>query len=104
MKYMVIARPGPLPPSPEQFDLALDWLQAKLDDGTLDCLYGFLEGGGISIANADSHAQALEQMAEYPLYGLVTWEVTPVLEFGEGLDTIRSKLVEAQAAMGGAAA
>lgn len=104
MKYMCTARPGPLPPSPEQFDAALEWLQAELDDGTLDCLYGFLEGGGVAIANADSHAQALQQMTEYPLYGLVTWEVKPVLAFGEGEETIRAKLVEAQAAMGGAAA
>jgi hypothetical protein len=103
MKYMCTVRPGPLPPSPEQFDAALEWLQGELDDGTLDCLYGFLEGGGIAIANADSHTQALEQMAEYPLYGLVTWEVRPLLAFGEGDQILRAKLAEAQAAMGGAA-
>ena len=40
-------------------------------------------------------------MTEYPLYGLVESEVRPVLAFGEGADTIRAKLVEAQAAMGG---
>jgi hypothetical protein len=104
MKYMCTARPGPLPPSPEQFDAALEWLQGELDDGTLDCLYGFLEGGGVAIANADSHTQALEQMTEYPLYGLVTWEVSPLLAFGEGDQIVRAKLAEAQAAMGGAAA
>jgi hypothetical protein len=104
MKYMCTARPGPLPPSPEQFDAALEWLQGELDNGTLDCLYGFLEGGGIAIANADSHTQALQQMTEYPLYGLVTWEVTPLLAFGEGDQIVRAKLAEAQAAMGGAAA
>jgi hypothetical protein len=43
-------------------------------------------------------------MADYPLYGLVSWEVTPVLAFGEGDQVIRAKLVEAQAMMGGAAA
>jgi hypothetical protein len=104
MKYMCTARPGPLPPSPEQFDAALEWLQGELDNGTLDCLYGFLEGGGVAIANADSHAQALQQMTEYPLYGLVTWEVKPLLAFGEGDQIIRAKLAEAQAAMGRAAA
>jgi hypothetical protein len=46
----------------------------------------------------------LELMAQYPLYGLVQWDVRPVLEFREGLDTVRGKLVEAQAAMSGAAA
>jgi hypothetical protein len=41
-------------------------------------------------------------MAEYPLYGMVQWDVRPVLEFREGIDTVRAKLVEAQAAMSGA--
>jgi hypothetical protein len=101
MKYFVTATPGPLPPSPEQFDAAFEWLEGKLADGTFDCLYGFLEGGGFSVSNADSHVDALELMADYPLFGLVSWEVRPLLDFKQGADTIRAKLVEAQAAMGG---
>lgn len=103
MKYQVTATPGPLPPSPELFDTALDWLQGKREDGTFDCLYGFLEGGGFSVVNVDSHAALLELMAEYPLYGMVVWEIKPLLDFREGTDTVRAKLVEAQAAMGGGA-
>lgn len=95
MKYYVAANPGSMPPTPEQFDAAFDWLQAKLDDGTFDCLYGFLEGGGFAITNAGSHREALDLMADYPLFGLVTWEVRPLLEFREGFDTIRAKLAEA---------
>jgi len=101
MKYFVTATPGPMPPSPEQFDAAFQWLEGKLDDGTFDCIFGFLEGGGFSVANVNSHTEALELMAEYPLFGLVSWEVRPVLDFKEGTDTIRAKLVEAQAAMAG---
>jgi hypothetical protein len=101
MKYFVTAKPGPIPPSPEQFDAAMDWLRTRLDDGIFDCLYGFLEGGGFSISNASSHSEALAMMTEYPLFGLVEWEVRPVLEFGEGMETIRAKLAEAQAAMSG---
>jgi hypothetical protein len=101
MKYYVGAKPGPMPPSPEQFDAAMSWLDGKLSDGTFDCLYGFLEGGGFSICNADSHRDVLDLMAEYPLFGMVTWEVHPLLEFKEGIDTIRAKLVQAQAAMAG---
>jgi hypothetical protein len=101
MKYYVSATPGPMPPTPEQFDAAMAWLDGKLEDGTFDCLYGFIEGGGCSITNAGSHAEVLEVMAEYPLYGLVTWEIRPLLEFREGLDTVRAKLAEAQAAMAG---
>ena len=102
MKYFVSATPGPMPPTPEQFDASITWLEGKVDDGTFDCIYGYLEGGGFGVANVDSHADALSLMADYPLFGLVTWEVHPLLEFGEGLDTIRAKLAEAQAAMGAA--
>jgi hypothetical protein len=60
-----------------------------------------VEGGGFSVANAGSHREALDLMADYPLFGLVTWEVRPLLDFKEGIDTVRAKLAEAQAAMAG---
>ncbi|MFL5903008.1 MAG: hypothetical protein ACJ76Q_04225 [Solirubrobacteraceae bacterium] len=101
MKYYVAARPGPMPPSPEQFDAAIEWLDAKVQDGTFDCIFGFMEGGGFSVLNANSHREVLDVMAEYPLFGLVTWDVQPLLEFKEGIDTLRAKLAEAQAAMAG---
>jgi hypothetical protein len=90
-----------MPPTPEQFDTALEWLQGKVDDGTFDCVFGFLEGGGFSVANVNSHSEVLDLMTDYPLFGLATWEVRPLLEFREGTETIRAKLAEAQAAMGG---
>lgn len=99
MKYYVSATPGPMPPSPEQFDAAMAWLEEKLHDGTFDCVYSFMEGGGMSITNADSHEEVFERMADYPLNGLVTWTVRPLMEFGQGTDTIRAKLAQAQAAM-----
>lgn len=101
MKYFIGATPGPMPPTPEQLDAAIEWLDGKLDDGTFDCVYGFLEGGGFGITNADSHREALDLMADYPLFGMVTWDVRPLLEFKEGLDTLRAKLAEVQAAMAG---
>ena len=96
MKYFISATPGPMPPTPEQFDAAIEWLEEKLDDDTFDCVFGFVEGN-----NADSHREALELMADYPLFGMVTWDVRPLLEFKEGIDTVRAKLAEAQAAMAG---
>jgi hypothetical protein len=101
MKYYVSATPGPMPPTPEMFDAALTWLDGKLSDGTFDCIYGFMEGGGFSITNVDSHRELLDLMADYPLFGMVTWEVRPLLAFRDGADVIRAKLVQAQAAMGG---
>jgi len=101
MKYYVSPTPGPMPPAPELFDAAMNWVEGKLNDGTFDCVYGFLEGGGFSVVNADSHRDVLDMMVDYPLFGLSAWAVRPVLEFKEGIDTIRAKLVEAQAAMAG---
>ena len=101
MKYYVSATPGPMPPTPEQFDAAISWLEDRVNDGTFDCVFGFLEGGGFSVTNADSHRDLLDTMADYPLFGLVTFDVRPLLEFKEGTDTIRAKLAEAQAAVAG---
>ena len=64
-------------------------------------LHGLLDRGGFSVVNADSHREVLDLMADYPLFGLVSWDVRPFLEFKEGVDTLRAKLVEAQAAMAG---
>ena len=90
-----------MPTTPEQLDASLEWLDGKLDDGTFDCVYGYLEGGGFGVANVDSHRDALDSMADYPLFGLVTSEVRPLLEYTEEIDTLRAKLAEAQAAMAG---
>jgi hypothetical protein len=49
MKFLTIARPGPMPPPPDLARAARDWLQEKLDDGTFACCYGFIEGGGYEI-------------------------------------------------------
>ena len=101
MKYFISVTPGPMPPTPEQFDASLSWLEGKVNDGTFDCIFGYVEGGGFAVANVDSHRAVLDLMADYPLFGLVTWEVRPMLEFREGVDTLRAKLAEAQAAMAG---
>ncbi len=100
MKYFVSATPGPMPPAPQQFDAATTWLEGKLNDGTFDCIFGFMEGGGFSVVNADSHHDVLELMLEYPLFGFVTWNVRPLMEFKGGNRPERSQVsVYAQAAM-----
>jgi hypothetical protein len=101
MKYLVSTTPGPMPPTPEQFDEAIAWIEERVEDGTADAAYGFLEGGGCGIVNANSHREVLDQMAAYPIFGLVTFEVRPLLELGEGTDTIRAKLAEAQESIAG---
>jgi hypothetical protein len=98
MKYYVSARPGPMPPSPELFDASISWLEGQIANGTFECIFGYMEGGGFAIVNARSHREVFDLMADYPLFGMVTWDVRPLLEFKEGIETVRTKLAEAQAA------
>jgi hypothetical protein len=101
MKYLVTTTPRPMPPPPEVFDAAMQWIEDKVDDGTFDCVYGFLDGGGFSVTNTESHSEAFELMTEYPMFGFVDWEIRPLMAFGENQDRIRGKLEEAQAAIAG---
>jgi hypothetical protein len=99
MKYYVSARPGPMPPSPELFDASISWLEGYLADGTFECVFGFMEGGGFAVLNASTHREVFDLMTGYPLFGMVTWDVHPLMEFKEGIETVRAKLAEAQTAL-----
>jgi len=80
MKYLVIARPGPMPPPVELVRQAQDWLQANLDDGTFEVCYAFPQGGGFSVGENDSTEQLMEQLMEYPLSPFVEYEIEPLVE------------------------
>ena len=50
MKFLVTVTPrqvAPMPPGAiaEVLSAQRDWLKQKLEDGTLDCAYGFIGGG-----------------------------------------------------------
>ena len=52
MKFLVTVTPrqvAPMPPGAiaEVLSAQRDWLTQKLEDGTLDCAYGFIGGGGV---------------------------------------------------------
>ena len=49
MKYAGSApHPARCPQRLKQFDAAIDWLEGKkVNDGTFDCIFGYLEGGGV---------------------------------------------------------
>jgi hypothetical protein len=36
MKYFVSATPGPMPPTPEQFDAGINWLEGQVNTGRFD--------------------------------------------------------------------
>ncbi len=86
MKFMVTARPGPLPPPADLVREAQAWLHAKLDDGSFEVVYAYPEGGGCSIGHNDSHEQLMEQLMDYPLSPFVDFEVQPLVELDAALE------------------
>ena len=101
VKYFISAAPGPMPPTPELFDEALAWLEGKVDDGTFDCIFGFLEGGGSSVATPIPIARS---WTDGGLSAVRTQHLgcASVARARTGKRHVRAKLAEAQAAMAGA--
>jgi hypothetical protein len=66
-KFLVTAKPVPLPPPTDTVRAAQEWIQAKLADGTLSAVYGFPGGGRCRIGEYDSHEQLMDLLMEYPL-------------------------------------
>ena len=86
MKFLVTVKPGPMPPPPDLVRSAREWLQSKVDDGTLECVYAFPHGGGCSIGEYDSHEDLMEQLMEYPLSPFVDYETVALVEMDAAFD------------------
>lgn len=100
MKYMVIVKPGPMPPPVEVIHQAREWIQARIADGTFECVYAFPEGGGLSIGEQGDADQLMEQLMEYPGSPFVSYEVRPLVEFNTAFDRL-IPFAERMSGMGG---
>ena len=90
MKYLTVTRPrGNIPPEAAVgiFQAGKEWLNARVADGTLDVVHSFPAGGGVSIANADSHEALMDRMREFPLFPFVEGEVHPLVDINRSLDS-----------------
>jgi len=96
MKYLIISKPisKPVgtPMSPDKAREAFKASQAYgnkfLEDGTHDCIYAFLGGGGFAITNADSADEVYKHLLNYPMYSSYIWEVKPLLDWNKTFDTV----------------
>ncbi len=66
MKFLIITKRRASALPVETMEPARNWIKARLADKTLDCCYGFLNGGGISIMNAKSHEDLVKLLMDYP--------------------------------------
>jgi hypothetical protein len=71
------------------------WHEQHLKDGTYDCIYNFVDGGGIGIANVDSPEAAYDLSTDYPGRNLFDWEVYPLVDAEHAIDKSISRLEKA---------
>ena len=89
MKYLVTAKPGPMPPPVDLVRQSQDWLNERLDDGSFEACYAFPGGGGLSIGEYDSPEDLMERLMEYPMSPFVEYEIKPLV----GLDAAFDRLI-----------
>jgi muconolactone delta-isomerase len=82
MKFLVTVTPRqvPLPPGviADTLEAQGKWLQDRAADGTVECVYGIVGGGGFGVANADSHEQMHQMLVDSPGYALVDYDVQAI--------------------------
>ena len=80
MKYLVMVKPGPMPPPIEMIRAGREWIEERSADGTFEAVYAFPEGGGMSISEHDSHDELMDTLLEYPLSPFVQYEVKALVD------------------------
>ena len=90
MKFLVygkLARHGlPLKRVLPILKASKEWHEQKIKDGTIECLYNVIEGGGFAIQNHESAEDAYNSLFDYPGYLLYDWEITPLVDNKQIMD------------------
>jgi hypothetical protein len=90
MHFLTIVKPGPAPPPVDLVRSAEEWIDGKLSDGTFECCYAFVEGGGFSVGEADSLEGLMDDLLDYPLSPFVEFDVRPLV----GIDHAFERYIE----------
>lgn len=90
MKFLVFAklRIGaniPEENAPALLQTAREWINERLENKTLDCIYNLPAGGGVAIVNANSHEVLTEHLSTYPLQPWYQYEVHPLSDVFQAL-------------------
>ena len=89
MKFLITTAPRRLQVPPAALiEASKAWVGAKLADKTLDCCYGFITGGGVSICNAESADAMLSLLMSYPAYYGSDWKIEPLCGIDLAMDQI----------------
>jgi hypothetical protein len=84
MKFLILGKPRagahPVEDRAAANKAAKAMLEKLLEDGTLDCSYQLVGGGGVAIGNADTAEDLLRVLWSYPLFSQFEWHVEPLVE------------------------
>jgi len=92
MKFLVMTtrRQGvPIPPEAiaRLLTAQREWFEEHLADGTIDCAYGYPQGGGgVGIANAKTTEELNELVTSFPLFPIADIEVRPLTDINVALE------------------
>ncbi len=87
-KFLAVGHHGPVDPELglRIADVAVDWISARLADGTFDCLYSMAGGGRLIIANVADEETLLAMLRSAP-DAPREWTFT---ELFDGIEVIRN--------------
>jgi hypothetical protein len=92
MKFLLIGNQVNQTASHEDQILYLEstkkWVDAKMNDGSLESAYSFPAGGGLFIANADSHEDLMKLLVDFPLRPWSDFEVHALSDFNQSTDIV----------------
>lgn len=77
VKQQVAVPPGAMP---SILEAQRDWIHDRLDDATIDEIFGFPFGGGVAIVNADNGDELNSLILASPAYLTLDWEVRPLAD------------------------
>jgi muconolactone delta-isomerase len=99
MKFLLKVTPRRLQVPPvAAVEAANAWIERELKSGGMDCCYGFVTGGGISISNADTHEAMFQKLMSYPMYPYGDYHVEALCDIGVVFEEIKAMAQRAAAA------
>jgi hypothetical protein len=95
MKFLVItSRRQQLAFSPDVMSEVLtmqrQWIHDRLDDGTIETIYGFPHGGGVAVVNADHGDELTSLLIGSPGYMTLDWDIRPLGD----IDVVLANVIE----------
>ena len=104
MKFLIMIIPRPNPAIPPQAVAAAltdtrEWLGQRRAEGTFECAYGLVTGGGCAIAEVESHEALNKLLLDAPSFMISDYEIHALADVDTQLGNVIGALERAAATM-----